>query len=273
MTMPIDLVLVRHGESEQNFANRASKRGDHSLVLQPGYRERHPSRHPLTAQGRRQAEAAGEWLRENFETFDRRYVSTYTRAMETAGLLQVPGTDWRADPLLREREWGELDGLSWEERHEKAEAAAMIQKTDPFYWIPPNGESLADVTVRLQKFFGTWNRQCSDQRVLVVCHGETMWALRFMIEQMTIERWMELEDSEEPGVKIFNCQILHYTRRDPMTGELSPHVDWMRSVNPYTPENSGAGWQRIERLRFSDDELLAMASKDAPLFADHPDNT
>jgi NAD+ kinase len=271
--MPIDLVLVRHGESEQNFANRKSKKNDHSLVERAEYQERHVSAHRLTAEGRRQAEDAGLWLRTHkLGKFDRRYVSTYTRAQETAQLLAVGGPDWYPLHELREREWGELDGLSWEQRALILQTAVRRQDTDSFYWIPPNGESIAQVTVRLRRMFDTWHRECKKMRVIVVCHGEIMWALRFMIEQMSIERWEELEASEAPGVKIFNCQILHYTRRDPASGMVSEHIDWMRSINARTPENSGQGWEQIDRCRMSDEDLRLAVEKFSPLFGEAEGN-
>jgi len=63
MTMPIDLVLVRHGESEGNVARRSSAAGDNSVFTEE-FCGRHNSRFRLTDRGREQARAAGAWLRE-----------------------------------------------------------------------------------------------------------------------------------------------------------------------------------------------------------------
>jgi phosphohistidine phosphatase SixA len=42
-----------------------------------------------------QAEIAGKWVKENIaERFDRYYCSEYTRAMETASLLDMKGAKW-----------------------------------------------------------------------------------------------------------------------------------------------------------------------------------
>lgn len=267
MTMPVDLVLVRHGESEQNLANRAAKSGDPSLFTEE-YRNRHASQHRLTAAGRQQAIMTGQWLRRNgLGQFDARFVSEFIRAQETAGLLQLDGPDWVLNAQLREREWGDLETLSWEERKEAAVSAMRFRDTDPFYWIAPNGESIAQVVIRLRALFDTLHRECADKRVIVVCHGEVMWALRSMIERMSVSRYIELESSKAPGVKIYNCQVLHYTRRNPVTGELSSHIDWMKSDCPNQPENSGAGWEEITRPRFSNEELLANVDLVPHLFA------
>ncbi|QQS27121.1 histidine phosphatase family protein [bacterium] len=266
MTMPVDLVLVRHGQSEQNLAVQAAKNGDISLITDE-YRQTPDSQFRLSAKGRDQARETGEWLRHNgLGYFERRYVSDYVRAKETAGYLQLMGPDWYVDPSLREREWGSLEGLSWEDLEDKIRHDAQVRHKDPFYWVPPNGESIAQLTVRLRILLDTLHRECSDMRVVVVCHGEVMWALRFMLERMSVTTWEALESSQEPGVAIYNCQILHYTRRDPESGALAPHLDWMRSLCPCQPPNNGPGWQRIVRETFSNDELLDQASKSPHLF-------
>lgn len=266
MTMPIDLVLVRHGQSEQNKALKAARDGDKTLITKD-FLSTPPSQFRLSALGREQARITGDWLRDQgLGFFDRRYVSDYARAKETAAYLALDGPNWYVEPTLREREWGALDGLSWEDREEKMIHEAQVKDTDPFYWIPPNGESIAQMTVRLRGLFDTLHRECSDKRVIVVCHGEVMWGVRFMLERMSTAKWMELERSKDPGVKIYNCQVLHYTRRNPETGELSVHFDWMRSECPQQPENNGPGWQEIRRETFSNEELLSQSQVAPQLF-------
>src|SRR5271154_4881825 len=109
MTMPIDLVLVRHGESEGNAARRLSFAGDDSAFTQE-FCSRHGSRLRLTDRGREQARIAGDWLKENIgKHFDRYLVSGYLRAMETAALLELPDAIWYQEFYLREREMGLLE--------------------------------------------------------------------------------------------------------------------------------------------------------------------
>jgi NAD+ kinase len=266
MTMPIDLVLVRHGQSEQNRALKAAKEGDLSLINE-SYRRTPASQFRLSGQGRAQASVTGVWLQKNgLGEFERRYVSDYIRAKETAACLGLDGPRWYVDPSLREREWGSLDGLSWEEREEQIRQDAHVRLKDPFYWVPPNGESIAQLTVRLRVLLDTLHRECSEMRVIVVCHGEVMSALRFMIERMSVATWMDLGSSEEPGARIYNCQILHYTRRDPGSGAVMPYLEWVRSLCPCQPENNGPGWQKIEREAFSNKDLIRQADKSPHLF-------
>jgi NAD+ kinase len=64
MAMPLDLVLVRHGESEGNVASRFAEAGDNS-VFSEEFCNRHNSRLRLTDRGRQQASAAGDWIKRN----------------------------------------------------------------------------------------------------------------------------------------------------------------------------------------------------------------
>ena len=94
MSLPNDIVLVRHGESEGNIANRLSKRGDDDAYTDE-LRSRHSSLWRLTDKGREQVRMAGEWIRENIgDRFDRYYVSEYVRTKESATLLGLPGAVW-----------------------------------------------------------------------------------------------------------------------------------------------------------------------------------
>ncbi|MBP9827092.1 histidine phosphatase family protein [Candidatus Saccharibacteria bacterium] len=267
MTMPIDLVLVRHGQSEQNIALHAAKSGNTKLVSDPRFLARPASDHPLTKLGRKQAQLAGEWLRKHdLGRFDRRYSSAYVRAMQTAALLDTEGPAWYVDPTLREREWGDHDSLSWEKRESLEESALLKRDANSFYWIPANGESIAQLTVRLARLLDALHRECSDKRVLIVCHGEVMWAFRFMLERMSIEEWMQLEASQDPRHKIHNCQIIHYTRRNPSTGELEPHLNWRSSICPTDETLSDSSWQAIRRKTYTNDELLRMADKVSQIY-------
>ena len=260
MTMPIDLILVRHGQSEQNHILHEARRGDNSL--DDLYRATPPSKFRLTDRGREQAKVTGDWLRDQgLGRFDRRYVSDYVRAKETAAYLALDGPNWYVEHGLREREWGELDGMSWEEREDYFQKRSWPTSTDPFYWVPPNGESIAQMSMRVKSLLDTMHRECDDMQVIVVCHGEVMWAFRYLLERMSSQRWMQLESSDEAGVKINNCQVLHYTRRDPETGELTGHLNWMQSMCPSNPENNGPGWLPIDRQTFTNEELLTMAER------------
>lgn len=72
--LPVDIVLVRHGESEINLAHVDDK------LWTKEFRERHPSNYMLTNVGRKQAEVTAEWIKEHiYDHFDAYFCSNYAR--------------------------------------------------------------------------------------------------------------------------------------------------------------------------------------------------
>jgi broad specificity phosphatase PhoE len=261
MPMPIDLVLVRHGQSEGNVAVHASKAGDDSHMNHPEFRARHSSWWRLTDLGIEQARLAGEWIRTNLGgDFDRYYSSAYLRAMETAANLELPNARWYVDPNLRERERGKEDLLSASEREMHAQSAAE-RKNAPLYWRPLNGESIADTCTRVRSLCETLHRETSDGRVIVVCHGEVMEAFRLVLERMTPYAYADWTSSEDAVDRIHNGQVFHYTRRDPATGELANHYLWRRSVATSDLSLCNLDWQPIVRPVFDNGGLMELVNR------------
>lgn len=265
MTLPIDLVLLRHGESYGNAAKRLSEKGDHEAIRNL-FRGRHTRSFRLNKKGRAQAEAIGEWLRMEFcakaPGFDRYYTSDYARALETAVLINLPGASWYRSTSLAERDWGNLDTMDEGERSEKLADEMRMRDIEPFFWKPGTGESFNDLCLRLRSVLDTLHRECSDKRVIIVCHGEVMWAFRILLERMSQERFKELHLSKLHEDRIYNCQVLHYTRRDPATGALDDkHANWMRAVRAGTPDIWTTGWQKIDRKRYTNDELAEIVKQ------------
>jgi NAD+ kinase len=257
MTMPLDLILVRHGQSEGNIAKRRSEGGDHTAFT-PEFRERHTADFRLTDLGRTQAKAAGEFIKQEFLTknpIDRHYVSEYVRARETAGIMQLPNARWFKDSYLTERSWGDVDAIPENEREEKFGAMLRRRDVQPFFWAPPNGETFNDLCMRVDRVLDTLHRECSDKRVLIVCHGEVMWAFRVRLERLSQEEFKELHLSRNPQDRIHNCQIFHYTRYEPRTNALSGAANWVRWARP-AESTDWMPWERIERPRYTNAELL-----------------
>jgi NAD+ kinase len=270
--MPIDWILVRHGESEGNLLNemnREAKKAGKSIIdiigkaVYDEFLSRHSSAWRLTDKGIWQAEQAGKWLHENgFSTFERAYVSNYLRAQETAGHLKLENVRWYREYFLRERDWGQMEnaGMVPIEEEEMFRAEFERRKRDGFYWAPPGGESLAHLSLRLERVVSTLHRECSEMRVVTVCHGEVMWAFRVRMERMSQTHFQELDNSKHPFDRIHNCQIIQYTRRNPLTGELAPHMLWFRSICPWDMTLSRNSWEEIKRPKFTNEELLADAA-------------
>jgi broad specificity phosphatase PhoE len=256
--MPIDLVLVRHGESEGNVAGMHSRSGNDEFYTE-AFRKKPSSQWRLSDRGIQQAKVAGDWIRQNCPgDFDRHYVSEYLRAVETAHLLNFEHAEWRLELYLREREWGDLDTVPHRERLVRFAEAMERKDSNSLFWRPPNGESIADLCLRVDRVLDTLHRECSDKRVLIVGHGEVMWTFRIRLERMSQHRYLQKERSDDPLDHIHNCQIIHYTRRDPGTGQLGPFLNWMRSVCPWDSTRSRNQWEAIERPLYSTSDLSAV---------------
>ena len=177
----LDLVLLRHGQSQWNLENRFTGWVDV----------------PLSARGEAEARTAGEKLRGR--RFDVLFTSVLTRAIETARLALEsaghPEVRTVRDGALNERMYGDLQGLN------KAEAATrwgdeQIRQWRRSYDVrPPGGESLADTAARVLPF---WEgiilpELRAGHNVLVVAHGNSLRALVMHLDGLSREEVLALE--------------------------------------------------------------------------------
>jgi NAD+ kinase len=266
--MPEDLVLLRHGQSEANIIQQRFK-ADPGSLAPDGFFDRHDSDMRLSARGRDQARAAGDWLRRHgLASFDRYYASPHARTAETAAGLALNG-DWRLDVRWRERDWGEFGVLNHVDRADRFALSQKLKDQNKWYWCPPGGESLATgVHGRFRDILSTLHRECGGQRVLAVTHAEMIDVARFVLERLTPQQW--LDQDADPSYHVRNCQILHYTRRDPVSGALDPRIRWMRSICPWDEAASwqGGAWLAIDRRQYGDDELWDLVQRYPLLLAD-----
>ena len=267
--MPLDLFLVRHGQSEGNVVLQRSKKPNPPPTPR-GYAERDPSNYRLTDKGRAQAERAGRWIRawmarHGVEAFDRYYCSPFVRTRETAARLALPGAQWQLESLLRERDFGRWGGLGKSETNERFWHSTQLKERQKFLWRPEGGESTADLDMRAREVLATLAREQAGLRVVCVTHEDVMWAFRYRLEKMTIEQWLRHEDDDSPASKIANCGILHFTRRTE-AGRVTEKFTRVRNVDPARPGHSR--WRRISRPRYTDEQLLAQDKKHPPLDLD-----
>lgn len=254
--MPKDLVLVRHGLAEGNQAYLEEKRGN-STLFSPKFLETHESLWRLTARGREQAKAAGEWIKKNVSYFFGTYLcSEYVRAIETAAHLDLPHANWTRNVFLRERNFGKLSRLSYAERSRRFEAQLKLRERDAFYWKPPFGESLADVALRVDYILD----QLSDMPLrpssaIIVTHFHVMQVFRMrveMIPQTDFKKELLMGNKSE---KLLNASIIHYTRRNPNTKEIEPVYRWKRIVTPWIKNYSNNPWKEIKYKTFTNEGL------------------
>jgi broad specificity phosphatase PhoE len=190
-----ELLLLRHGESEGNASRRFGSHG--------------PT--PLTALGRRQAEAAARAIAAR--KVDVIYVSDLPRAVETAApLALLTGLVPVETPALRERSVGELTGLTFEEAAERyPEVWAALLRRD-VEATPPGGESHRTCAARLFALLAEIVPRHAGQRVVLVSHGAA-------IEHLV--RWFLAAPGDGELRFILhtdNCSIHRFQRR----GEAGP---------------------------------------------------
>jgi probable phosphoglycerate mutase len=135
------LLLVRHGETDWNAAGRLQ-----------GHTDR-----PLSDYGREQARRLAEEL--TGEEFDAIYSSDLARARETAEIVGAElGLPVALDPDLREKDWGNWEGLTSTER----------------LGVELAGESTESHQRRMLAAIGRIAAEHPYGRVLVVTHGGSM---------------------------------------------------------------------------------------------------
>jgi broad specificity phosphatase PhoE len=233
MTMPEDLVLVRHGQSEGNVAIQAAKNGDTSHYTDAFMTT--PDHHwHITDEGVAQAKCVGDFLNATMR-IDSHYVSPYIRTRETAAAMNLRGAQWRLNRSLRERDWGDIGSVPKSVFDDDPMLArnSLRRRIDPLYWTPPNGESIATVAEnRVRNVLDTLHREASDKRVLAVTHGETMLAFRLILERMSDAEFVVT--SEDKAETIKNCEVIHYTRRhpDPTMYGMNRALSWRRRSRP-----------------------------------------
>jgi alpha-ribazole phosphatase/probable phosphoglycerate mutase len=133
----------------------------------------------LSAHGRALASELGERRRD--DRIDAVFSSDLARAVETAeiafGATDIPVVlDWR----LRETDYGELNGAPAD-----AIAAERAQRVDvPF----PGGENYRDAVARVASFLDDFPDGCAGERVLLIGHTATRWALDHLLDGRPLEQ-------------------------------------------------------------------------------------
>ena len=233
--LPLDIVAIRHGETPGNVKSREYKNKGID-----GYTEdfmKIPSVHwPLTERGLEQEGLAGEWIVRNFgaDYFDRYYVSSLNRTIESAIAMNLRNAVWRIDDRLVERAHGDVEVLAPREygEYDHVKMNLRAREVSPYFAKGPNGESFSDVVNnRITSWLGTLARE-QVVSALAVAHGEWIGALQMKMEKISALDWPRIK-KEDPMRSMWNGQIVHYTRTNPFTGEVSPSVSHWRTIRPW----------------------------------------
>ena len=177
------LVLVRHGESEWNRANRFTGWKDVGL----------------TEEGMAEAHRAGAMLKQAGTRFNCAFTSTLKRAhntldiiLEELGQRKIPTVKAAA---LNERDYGELVGVNKEEARRRfgAEQVHIWQRS--YDTAPPGGESLKDTALRVLPFYEKWivPELLKGKSVIVVAHGNSLRSLIMELDRLSPDEVMQVE--------------------------------------------------------------------------------
>lgn len=236
--LPVDLVFVRHGESEGNLVDRLPEGG--------GAREKLGSRNTcdfrLTDLGRNQAARAGKIVQEHFGTFHKMYCSEYTRAVETSGHMNLPESMFQTDELIREIDVGRGSSSSCQ-----GHGAGFSTLGSGAWWSfrsPTGGETFADLALRLRAFLQHLCDTAAGLKVLVVCHAHTIRAFSALLEDAKGNDYGRLLGWEIP-----NCHIRWYSRQeDHGNVHVRPYkVIELNMEEPTNPSRHDAQCTRTEK--------------------------
>jgi len=168
------IYLFRHGQSEFNLSKTFTGWLDAKLT-------------PL---GIEQAKALGEMLKD--KTIDLSYSSSLSRAIDTLKEVLIYHPECREtiiDDRIIERSYGDLSG------HTHAETIAQYgqEQFDKWHrgWTDKanNGESFADVELRVQSFIDDLKAKYSGQNLglAISAHGNSIRLFRKIMENASIE--------------------------------------------------------------------------------------
>ena len=170
--MSVEVVFETHATSEDNEAGIAT-----------GWL---PGR--LSAAGREGARELGERRREDGLSVV--FPSDLGRAVETAEIA-FAGSPLRIvpDPRLRECNYGELNG-----------AEKPIETPGQHIDVPfPGGESWRDAVERVAGFLAELQRDRDGERVLVIGHAATRWAVEVVVNGRPLDELLVERFEWQPG--------------------------------------------------------------------------
>ena len=152
----IELLVLRHGQSQADLEDRHEGRADF----------------PLTELGREQARRVGAWLAARY-TVDRILASTLIRAAETAEIVgHALGVPVESEPALMEFNNGELAGLKHDEANARFGPMFGGRTELAPYERFPGGETMVEMRARAEHFLSKLLDETPDgKRLLLVTHG------------------------------------------------------------------------------------------------------
>ena len=178
----MNLILIRHGQSEWNALNQFT-----------GWKD--PD---LTATGIQEAHNAGKIINSLEINFDLFFTSALIRAQNTAEIIlkeisqSLPTIK---DQALNERNYGDLAGLNKDDARKRWGDEQVHIWRRSYDIPPPGGESLKDTGERVLPFFmkEILPQVCKGKNVLVAAHGNSLRSLIKFLDNISDEDIVKLE--------------------------------------------------------------------------------
>ena len=178
----MNLILIRHGQSEWNALNQFTGCKD------PG----------LTSKGVEEARNAGKIINNLKINFDLVFTSALIRAQNTAEIIlkeiNQPLSTIK-NQALNERNYGDLAGLNKDDARKRWGDEQVHIWRRSFDIPPPGGESLKDTGERVLPFFmkEILPYVCKGKNVLVAAHGNSLRSLIKFLDNISDEDIVKLE--------------------------------------------------------------------------------
>ncbi len=188
--MALELIIVRHGQSEGNRDRMFTGHG--------------PS--PLTERGHEEARAVAARLAD--KPIDGLFSSDLPRAVQTAEpIAKVSGLPIVQDPALREKNFGHLTGMRFSELEDKHPDVWRGLLARDLHFQPPGGESHAQCRTRMHGFLTKLYETHTTGRVVIVSHGVAINHLLYSIMNTPIDMTPSMV------FQIDNCSIQRAERQ------------------------------------------------------------
>lgn len=175
------LILVRHGQSQWNLLNQWCGHFDAEL----------------TDQGKSEARKAAGLIKDI--TLHKAHTSDLKRAQETLDII-LETTEHKhipvaKDPAIKERHYGDLQGMNKAEAKEKFGEELFNQYRRSWHVAPPNGESLKDTAQRAIPYFEEHILKDIKEghNVIVAAHGNSLRAIVKHLENISDDEIANLE--------------------------------------------------------------------------------
>ena len=178
----MNLILIRHGQSEWNALNQFT-----------GWKD--PD---LTAKGIEEAHNAGRIINNLKINFDLVFTSALIRAQNTAEIIlkeiNQPLSTIK-NQALNERNYGDLAGLNKDDARKRWGDEQVHIWRRSYDIPPPGGESLKDTGERVLPFFmkEIHPHVCKGKNVLVAAHGNSLRSLIKFLDNISDEDIVKLE--------------------------------------------------------------------------------